>query len=66
MLKCLSLISAKKDCELRKSGSSKVSKLCFNFRENYIFTCQCPKCLSQSDDPDCTSSEEEEEDMEDC
>ncbi|XP_075040255.1 protein-lysine N-trimethyltransferase SMYD5 [Mixophyes fleayi] len=31
-------------------------------RENYLFVCSCPKCLSQSEDPDVTSEEEEEED----
>ncbi|XP_053314054.1 histone-lysine N-trimethyltransferase SMYD5 [Spea bombifrons] len=33
-------------------------------RENYLFVCSCPKCLSQADDPDATSDEEEEEDAE--
>ena len=27
-------------------------------RENYLFNCQCPRCLSQADDPDVTSEEE--------
>ncbi|XP_048364729.1 histone-lysine N-trimethyltransferase SMYD5 [Sphaerodactylus townsendi] len=30
-------------------------------RENYLFTCSCPKCLTQASDPDVTSEEEEEE-----
>lgn len=25
-----------------------------------MFTCSCPKCLAQADDPDVTSDEEEE------
>jgi hypothetical protein len=29
-------------------------------RENYLFVCQCPKCLSEADDADITSDEEEE------
>ena len=29
-------------------------------RENYLFTCSCPKCLAQADDADVTSDEEEE------
>ncbi|XP_071982530.1 protein-lysine N-trimethyltransferase SMYD5 [Engystomops pustulosus] len=33
-------------------------------RENYLFVCSCPKCLSQSEDPDVTSEEEEEDDAE--
>ena len=35
------------------------------YRENYLFTCECPKCLSEADDPDMTSEEEEEMDEED-
>ncbi|KAM3938498.1 protein-lysine N-trimethyltransferase SMYD5 [Leptodactylus fuscus] len=34
-------------------------------RENYLFVCSCPKCLSQSEDPDVTSEEEEEDEEED-
>ncbi|KAM8849056.1 protein-lysine N-trimethyltransferase SMYD5 isoform 1-T1 [Synchiropus picturatus] len=30
-------------------------------RENYLFTCSCPKCVSQLDELDVTSEEEEEE-----
>ena len=37
-------------------------------RDNYLFTCQCPKCAEQVGDPDVTSdeemtSEEEEDDQ---
>lgn len=33
------------------------------YRENYLFTCDCPKCLCEADEPDVTSDEEEEEEM---
>ncbi|XP_077136505.1 protein-lysine N-trimethyltransferase SMYD5 [Ranitomeya variabilis] len=33
-------------------------------RENYLFVCSCPKCLSQCEEPDVTSEEEEEDDAE--
>lgn len=33
-------------------------------RENYLFVCSCPKCVSQMDELDLTSSEEEGDDME--
>lgn len=29
-------------------------------RENYLFICSCQKCVSQVDDPDMTSEDEEE------
>ena len=34
------------------------------FRENYLFSCTCPKCESQAGDQDVTSSEDEEDSME--
>ena len=34
------------------------------FRDNYLFSCTCPKCESQAGDPDVTSSEDEEDSME--
>ena len=34
----------------------------FLFRENYLFNCQCPRCLSQADDPDVTSEDDDDED----
>lgn len=37
-----------------------VSPACPPARENYLFTCSCPKCLAQADDADVTSDEEEE------
>lgn len=33
-------------------------------RENYLFVCSCPKCVSQMDEPDVTSEEDEEEEGE--
>ncbi|KAM6923402.1 protein-lysine N-trimethyltransferase SMYD5 [Xenentodon cancila] len=33
-------------------------------RENYLFICACPKCVSQMDDLDVTSEEDEEEEAE--
>lgn len=33
-------------------------------RENYLFVCSCPKCISQSDELDVTSEEEEEDEDE--
>ncbi|KAM7389167.1 hypothetical protein PAMP_023160 [Pampus punctatissimus] len=33
-------------------------------RENYLFVCSCPKCISQMDELDVTSEEEEEEEGE--
>lgn len=32
----------------------------FLFRENYLFTCSCQKCMSQADDADMTSEDDEE------
>lgn len=31
-------------------------------RDNYIFLCQCPKCISQADEPDLTSDDDDDED----
>ena len=36
----------------------------FLYRENYLFTCTCPKCESEAGDPDVTSSEDEDDSME--
>lgn len=33
-------------------------------RENYLFVCSCPKCISQMHELDVTSEEEEEEEEE--
>ncbi|XP_041476920.1 SET and MYND domain-containing protein 5-like isoform X2 [Lytechinus variegatus] len=59
------LISYLDECSRERSRHSRQKEL----RENYLFTCDCPKCRRQCDDPDLTSSEEEEEEeeeMEDC
>ena len=37
--------------------------LCYS--ENYLFKCGCVKCLSEADDPDVTSEEEDDEEDED-
>lgn len=36
----------------------------FVARENYLFTCECPTCVSQIDDPDHTSEDEDDEEEE--
>lgn len=36
----------------------------FAFRENYMFVCSCAKCVSQTDEPDVTSEEEEDDEEE--
>ncbi|XP_063963551.1 histone-lysine N-trimethyltransferase SMYD5-like [Lytechinus pictus] len=59
------LISYLDECSRERSRHSRQKEL----RENYLFTCDCPKCRLQCDDPDATSSEEEEEEeeeMDDC
>ncbi|KAM9329055.1 protein-lysine N-trimethyltransferase SMYD5 [Gastrophryne carolinensis] len=33
-------------------------------RENYLFVCSCPKCLSQAEHPDVTSDEDEDGELE--
>ena len=48
-------------CDLWKRRLTLRSFLC---RENYLFTCTCPKCESEAGDPDVTSSEDEEDSME--
>ncbi|XP_015273772.1 PREDICTED: SET and MYND domain-containing protein 5 [Gekko japonicus] len=51
---CISYLDC---CQRDRSRHSRHKAL----RENYLFTCSCPKCLAQADDPDVTSEEEEEE-----
>ena len=51
-------------CQQNQSRHSRQKYL----RENYLFSCQCPKCAEQAGDPDVTSDEEmdsseEEEDQ---
>lgn len=53
-------ISYLEECQLERSRHSRQRFL----QENYIFLCECEKCLSQINDPDVTSSEEEDEEME--
>ncbi|XP_064007271.1 histone-lysine N-trimethyltransferase SMYD5 isoform X4 [Pogoniulus pusillus] len=45
------------DCCQRERSRHSRNKI---LRENYLFTCSCPKCLVQADDADVTSDEEEE------
>ncbi|XP_056005253.1 histone-lysine N-trimethyltransferase SMYD5-like [Ostrea edulis] len=54
---CISYLS---ECDMSRSRHSRQKYL----KENYLFVCQCPKCLSEADEPDVTS-DEEEEDMDD-
>ena len=37
----------------------------FSFRENYLFTCHCPKCEAQAGDLDVTSDDESDNEDED-
>ncbi|XP_072178029.1 protein-lysine N-trimethyltransferase SMYD5-like [Diadema setosum] len=55
------LISYLDECSRERSRHSRQKEL----RENYLFTCNCSKCLQQCDDPDITSSEEEDDDDDD-
>ncbi|XP_045614818.2 histone-lysine N-trimethyltransferase SMYD5 isoform X1 [Procambarus clarkii] len=48
------------ECNLNRSRHSRIAIL----RENYLFTCRCPKCEEQAGDPDITSEEEMDEDEE--
>lgn len=49
-------------CKIQKNDTKVIFLVIVcDFRENYLFNCQCRKCLSQADDPDVTSSEEEED-----
>ncbi|XP_066428979.1 histone-lysine N-trimethyltransferase SMYD5 [Eleutherodactylus coqui] len=54
---CISYLDC---CQRERSRHSRHKTL----RENYLFVCTCPKCLSQSEDPDLTSDDEEEDDAE--
>ncbi|CAG9769245.1 unnamed protein product [Ceutorhynchus assimilis] len=55
---CISYLD---ECELHRSRHSRQKYL----KENYLFTCLCPKCISEGDDPDVTSEEEASEDEND-
>merc|ERR1719510_1719707 len=48
------LIAYIDECQLERSRHSRTKVL----RENYLFNCDCSKCLAQADDPDVTSDEE--------
>lgn len=50
---CISYLD---ECSLNRSRHSRVKEL----SQNYLFLCQCPKCLEQCGDPDETSEEDEE------
>nr|CAB3266419.1 SET and MYND domain-containing protein 5 [Phallusia mammillata] len=54
-------ISYLSECELNRSRHSRQKHL----RENYLFTCWCKKCQAQNGDPDVTSDEDSEDDMDD-
>ncbi|XP_046571271.1 histone-lysine N-trimethyltransferase SMYD5-like [Haliotis rubra] len=54
---CISYLS---ECSLDRSRHSRQRIL----RDNYLFSCNCPKCLSQVDDPDVTSEEEMDDEEE--
>uniref|UniRef100_A0A8C5H541 Protein-lysine N-trimethyltransferase SMYD5 n=1 Tax=Gouania willdenowi TaxID=441366 RepID=A0A8C5H541_GOUWI len=54
---CISYLDC---CQRDRSRHSRQKTL----RENYLFTCSCPKCTSQMDELDVTSEEEEEEEAE--
>lgn len=53
---CISYLD---ECELERSKHSRNKHL----REYYLFECECDKCLKQSDEPDVTSEEETDSDM---
>jgi len=36
---------------------------CFCCRENYLFLCQCNRCVTEASEPDETSEEESEDEM---
>ncbi|XP_067124318.1 histone-lysine N-trimethyltransferase SMYD5-like [Centruroides vittatus] len=49
------LVSYLDECMRNRSRHSRIKLL----RENYLFTCTCPKCEAQMDDPDITSDDDE-------
>lgn len=52
---CISYLD---DCQLERSRHSRQKEL----KENYLFICNCPKCLEQTNDADETSEDESEGD----
>lgn len=55
------LISYLEECVLERSRHSRQKIL----RENYLFTCHCPKCEAEAGDPDMTSEDESDYEDED-
>lgn len=53
---CISYLD---ECALSRSRHSRQKEL----KENYLFLCQCPMCAEQIDDPDVTSEEESDNEM---
>lgn len=54
---CISYLD---ECDKDRSRHSRQKIL----RENYLFICNCVKCISEADDPDVTSEEDEDDDDE--
>lgn len=42
-----------------------IKTIYYIFRDNYLFVCECERCLEQINDPDVTSDEDEELEEED-
>lgn len=55
---CISYLD---ECALGRSRHSRLKELA----QNYLFVCQCPKCVEQAGEPDVTSEEDEEMSEED-
>lgn len=55
------VISYLDECSLERSRHSRQKEL----RENYLFLCQCNKCLNEANEPDVTSDEDEEDENDD-
>ncbi|XP_036406968.1 SET and MYND domain-containing protein 5 [Megalops cyprinoides] len=51
---CISYLDC---CQRERSRHSRHKIL----RENYLFVCTCPRCVSQAEDPDLTSEDDEED-----
>lgn len=51
---CISYLD---ECDRDRSRHSRQKLL----KENYMFLCGCEKCLEQSEDPDCTSDDDDED-----
>lgn len=52
---CISYLD---ECQLERSRHTRQAIL----KENYLFVCNCPRCLEQINDPDETSEEEDDDD----